>query len=424
MDESPRRRVLRTGTALLAGGLTVGLGGCLQRDDTDTPTDDGGDGGDDLPAYTDWLPAPDALNGQRYPITVIDVAAARDHAAVIEGTRFDGLTSSGVQYPGIEPDAFTRMVGVGQVQVLTGDFESDTFAGLLDDRALTEAGTAGDYTLYDGGAGAAALTTDVAVVTRNGSLADVRAVLDAKRGAADRFTAVDDDCRRLVTALGDATLVFGLPHPGPSGIDGVVAYGGAFTVAGERTTLDAPLVFENRGAAAVDAVETALADEDYFDPATSTSVTRRGRSVVVTASFPTDAVQSLSPPYLWADRQRRTPKVQFAYDYDHRGDDAGVLTIQHDGGDSIRAAELFLRGAGFLSADGIPDTAPADLDVSEPGAQWPNDAASGEIDDAPAVVGGDEVRIGVASDYEISVVWEPIDGDTSATLGDGAGPDA
>jgi hypothetical protein len=57
MDESPRRRVLRTGGTLLAGGLAVGLGGCLQNDGTGTPTDDG-DGGDDLPAYTDWLPVP------------------------------------------------------------------------------------------------------------------------------------------------------------------------------------------------------------------------------------------------------------------------------------------------------------------------------------------------------------------------------
>ena len=424
MDESPRRSVLRTGGTLLAGGLTVGLGGCLQSDGTGTPTDDGGDATDDLPAYTDWLPAPDALNGRRYQFTVIDVAAARDHAADIEGTRFDGLTSSGVQYPGIEPDAFTRAVGVGQVQVLTGDFGPDMFAGLLDDRALTEAGTAGEYTLYDGGAGAAALTTDVAVVTRNGSLADVRAVLDAGRGETDRFTAVDDDCRRLVAALGDATLAFGRPHPGPSGIDGVVAYGGAFTVAGERTTLDAPLVFETREAVAVETVETALADEDYFDPASSTSITPRGRSVVVTATLPTDAVQYLSPPYLWADRQRRTPQVRLAYDYEHRGDDAGVLTIQHDGGDSIRATELYLRGAGFLSAEAIPDTTPADLDVSESDTQWPVGAASGSMDGTPAVVGGDEVRIGVASDYEISVVWEPADAATSATLGDGTGPDA
>jgi hypothetical protein len=324
---------------------------------------------------------------------------------------------------GIDASDVTTMIAVQFASVVLGDF--DEYPAALESEGAGVTETYHGYDIYDG---AVAVGDGVIVFPVNreaGDLTGLKTTIDAKRGAADRYAAVDDDCRRLVAALGDAALLFGRPHPGTSGIDGVAAYGGAWTVDGERTTLDAPLVFDTRDAADVDAVESAVADADFFDPAMSRRVTQRDRRVVVTATFPTDAVEYLSPPYLYGDRQeRQTPKVQFAYDYESRGDDAGVLTIQHDGGDSIKATELFLRGSGIVAADEIPDTEPADLDVSEPGARWPNDAASGQVGDAPGVVGGDEVRIGVASDYKISVVWEPVDGATSATLGDGAGPDA
>ncbi|SEN47118.1 hypothetical protein SAMN05216388_1003194 [Halorientalis persicus] len=426
MDESPRRRVLRTGGTLLAGGLAVGLGGCLQNDGTGTPTDDGddgGDGGDDLPAYTDWLPAPAAFGRDHYQFRAATVATLRDHRSAVEGTRFESLLSAAGQYLSIDASDVTSMIDAQLAWVVLGDFGEYASALESEGAAVTE--TYHGYDIYDG---AVAVGDGAIAFPRNreaGDLSGLKAAIDAKRGTADRYVEVDDDCRRLVAALGDAALLFGRPHPGTSGIDGVVAYGGAWTVEGKRTTLAAPLVFENRDVVAVDAVESAVADADFFDPASSTSVTRRGRSVVVTATFPTDTVEYLSPPYLYGGRQQQqVPKAAFSWDYERRGDDAGVLTIQHDGGDSIKATELFLRGSGIVAADEIPDTEPADLDVSEPGARWPNDAASGQVGDAPGVVGGDEVRIGVASDYKISVVWEPVDGATSATLGDGAGPDA
>ncbi len=425
MDESPRRRVLRTGGTLLAGGLAVGLGGCLQNDGTGTPTDDGddgGDGGDDLPAYTDWLPAPAAFGRDHYQFRAATVATLRDHRSAVEGTRFESLLSAAGQYLSIDASDVTSMIDAQLAWVVLGDFGEYASALESEGAAVTE--TYHGYDIYDG---AVAVGDGAIAFPRNreaGDLSGLKAAIDAKRGTADRYVEVDDDCRRLVAALGDAALLFGRPHPGTSGIDGVVAYGGAWTVEGKRTTLAAPLVFENRDVVAVDAVESAVADADFFDPASSTSVTRRGRSVVVTATFPTDTVEYLSPPYLYGGRQQQqVPKAAFSWDYERRGDDAGVLTIQHDGGDSIKATELFCRGAGFLSADAIPDTAPAELDVSESGAQWPVGAASGQVGDTPGVVGGDAVRVGVASNYEIALVWEPVDGDTSATLGESSGPD-
>jgi len=110
-------------------------------------------------------------------------------------------------------------------------------------------------------------------------------------------------------------------------------------------------------------------------------------------------------------RTRGVPAVAFEFDYDSSRE---TVEITHSGGDNVRVTALSIRGEGFADA--------SRADMTGPG-QW-RGSASGETGGESAVVAGDRVEVGVASDYELSVVWQSADGDQSATLAQDEGPDA
>ncbi|RXK46234.1 type IV pilin [Halorientalis pallida] len=133
--------------------------------------------------------------------------------------------------------------------------------------------------------------------------------------------------------------------------------------------------------------------------------------------------------------QQQTPQASFSWDYNNvTGTDVGegIAEVSHDGGDSIRHNELYFRGTGYADpTDGSPPTGVTAIStgsdypqIVDSGQQWAGVNASGSIGDTSAVVGGDTVTIGASSDFEFSLVWEPQEGDTSATLSEQTGPDA
>ncbi|WP_123537135.1 type IV pilin [Halosimplex salinum] len=122
-------------------------------------------------------------------------------------------------------------------------------------------------------------------------------------------------------------------------------------------------------------------------------------------------------------------------------DNWGVVKVSHNGGESISEDEVYVRGTGFnasgthcSASDGNLCTPPGASDIledyiiNEGGSQihhidsgvW-NGTASG---DDSKLVSGDRAGVYVASDYEISVVYQSQEGDTSSTLNEQAGPDA
>jgi len=128
-----------------------------------------------------------------------------------------------------------------------------------------------------------------------------------------------------------------------------------------------------------------------------------------------------------------------SYDSD---DAVGMLKITHDGGDTISNDEIYFRGSGYVSKSDWddpsttnpgPDNTIVPAGYDDPSAassteyvdgdtgSWPAAAASG---DDSAVVSGDFVYAGVESDYEVSVVYQSQEGDTSSTLNEHSGPDA
>jgi flagellin-like protein len=129
-----------------------------------------------------------------------------------------------------------------------------------------------------------------------------------------------------------------------------------------------------------------------------------------------------------------TPQASMSWDYS--GDTYNV-TVTHDGGDSIKQVELFVRGDGFndsyrhdgngddsLNAGGPDmDGGTSSTTSAEGPGEWPGDT-SGEKGDDSAVVAGDNAVIHVDSDYSLRVVYQAQSGDNSATLAQDEGPDA
>lgn len=150
----------------------------------------------------------------------------------------------------------------------------------------------------------------------------------------------------------------------------------------------------------------------------------------------------------------QTPTASFTFDYEqveeNPAPDAknwGVVTVKHDGGNTIQSNELYLRGSGFNvsgddkaldneigpsgspkdytwpdgSTESIQAHTDATVEMTGPGPWATNGTTSGSDG---GVVSGDRVGIYAAGDYEIDIVYEAQEGQSSSTLQSDEGPDA
>ncbi|MFC6973978.1 type IV pilin [Halomicroarcula sp. GCM10025709] len=109
------------------------------------------------------------------------------------------------------------------------------------------------------------------------------------------------------------------------------------------------------------------------------------------------------------------PQATFSFDYEAgagNGNGDGSLTVVHDGGDSIVASELFLRGS---TATGT-NTYTGSWDQV-------NNSNSG-LGQAGEVRAGTSVSTQVGSGDTVRIVYQSSDGGNSATLGRWTGPNA
>ncbi|MBV0900952.1 type IV pilin [Haloarcula salina] len=105
------------------------------------------------------------------------------------------------------------------------------------------------------------------------------------------------------------------------------------------------------------------------------------------------------------------PQASFSTEYDSGANDVDVT---HDGGDSIKASNLYFRGTGFGSDSSD--------DIDGNNQNWPDSATSGSNS---KVVAGDRVVVSVTGgSYDFNVVYESATGDNSATLATATGPNA
>lgn len=96
------------------------------------------------------------------------------------------------------------------------------------------------------------------------------------------------------------------------------------------------------------------------------------------------------------------PNSSFSYDYEPGS--PGDLTITLTDGDTLNEDEVIFRGSQFAAAGSNLASA-----ASVSGGEW-------DV--------GESITINAQTDYELSIVWEEIDGDNAATLSTSEGPDA
>ncbi|RKS83818.1 flagellin-like protein [Haloarcula quadrata] len=109
--------------------------------------------------------------------------------------------------------------------------------------------------------------------------------------------------------------------------------------------------------------------------------------------------------------QQATPQASFSFEYEGPpSTGTNELTITHDGGDAIEAQEIYVRGE--FGSNGGADSA----------GTW-NSFSSGAADGSE-ISAGQSTSISVDATYDLRVVYEPVEGDTSATLAQDSGPDA
>ncbi|MUV50755.1 type IV pilin [Haloarcula sp. CBA1122] len=126
--------------------------------------------------------------------------------------------------------------------------------------------------------------------------------------------------------------------------------------------------------------------------------------------------------------QQATPQASFSWDFDEStgADGYGVVNIIHDGGDTINGNELYVRGEGITDADDtggadITDSSKYDLDSDTSGdATFGNSNTIG----ASEVSAGTSMNVAVTDAYDLRVVYETAEGDSSATLAQDSGPQA
>jgi flagellin-like protein len=104
------------------------------------------------------------------------------------------------------------------------------------------------------------------------------------------------------------------------------------------------------------------------------------------------------------------PQASFGFDWDGQsGGSPADLTIAHDGGDSIPANNVYIRG----NSDG-------GAALSQTWGNWSTNGISGTTQ----ISAGNRIDVNVGPAAEIDVVWQSAQGSDSATLGDWQGPDA
>ncbi|MDQ2073492.1 type IV pilin N-terminal domain-containing protein [Haloarcula sp. H-GB4] len=125
--------------------------------------------------------------------------------------------------------------------------------------------------------------------------------------------------------------------------------------------------------------------------------------------------------------QQATPQASFSFDFDEGTapsgvSNQGVLSITHDGGDTIEGNSLYIRGSGLGS--GSSDNwnnsgAPTVNVVSENSSQaWIGHSGESEVS------AGNSIKAAAKDTYSLRVIYETQEGDQSATLAEDSGPEA
>jgi hypothetical protein len=453
-----RRRVLELGGAALATGLAGCLGGDGSATDTPddggtTPTDGGGEAtptvtatptatptdtptptatptaappGDrpatDLSGFSEWLPAPSAV--EFVPDTgyaFLGIATAQ--LVELRDALGDGATGSLTEetaLPGLDTlaDASAAFRFARTAQVYEADFDRATAENDFEDLGFSRVDTYRGFTLLSAGDTRFGAVSDDAIVAvgRFSTEEEVdkrpatEAIIDAKTGNGERYAEAVPDFGRLDNALGSAHVLVARTHETGASFEGATGEGLSTHVGAEESRVRASAAFAE-GADGAALADWASDAESFHGREPTTTVD--GRVATAAALVPSGEITEFPSEYPGPPvnvEGTAGPQVEFVFDYQASGDE-GVLTVGHSGGDAVSADQLFVRGSGFVEVEDADQTAAG---------PWQG-SASGQDD---TVVAGDFVDVGLASDYVVRIVWESTGDERSVTLAENRGPDA
>jgi hypothetical protein len=419
---STRRTALHAIGTALAGAVA----GCSGIDDAETPTArDTGTPTDTETAvetptatptpepattWTDWTPAPAALGiDGAYAVLSLHPNEIASYSDSLPAAATDGLDSnSGL--PGLGPlSALERVTVVGNaITVFSGPADPERARSSLADRGLTVSDRIGGLTLHTAENGdptvAVGVGSDVIIAarTRNSGVdvtgaAAVRAVTDR---TAERLPDAVPAVGTVHGAVGDGTAVaLRANTTATETVAGATGEGYSWRLGTEETRVTAAFA----GGATAEGVETWASDSEMFGDGTL-SVTASGGAVTAAGTVSTAEIDEFQPDWKTPKSTGAIPKVSFGFDYDS---EAGLVTVTHEGGETLVPDAVALRGSGFADRDGAAQTAAG---------PW-----QGTVSDS-GIVAGDQVTVGVTPGYELRVVWT---GESrTATLAVDRGPDA
>ena len=257
-------------------------------------------------------------------------------------------------------------------------------------RKLLHAATASLTAVLAGCGGDDAAATETSTPTRT----ETR----SQTATPDESAALLTPVRDLWTAYNDGDVDGVRDAFHPDSADRPTADTAAF--AGSVTIDETTVVSRGDDSATVEATLTRTTD-DGSETQTHTYELRQSDGEWVIWSIETEPTDSTAP------------QVSFGFEYDETATTAaetGVLTVTHEGGDTVAADQLSVRGDGIVSPSGAR---PA---VAVSGTTW--GGATGDS----TVTAGTTLTVGVESDCDLRLVWESADGSAAVTLAAFEGP--
>lgn len=335
---STRRRFLR---ASGASAIAAGLGGCLSTlpplggqvafGRVDAPAAD-------PPAYRQWLPRPSDLRGLDEDDDLSQVYASPARVAEEAPTGFQPIHQhvalAATDWFGLDDDAYEHVVHAGTAVAIEADVGAGTVADALAAGGYESKGTYEEYDTYarpDDDRFAAVRDGAIVWGSAPESVHDVRAVVDAGAGRADRYHEADDDFSTSSAHVGASPSV-------AYGFSWVHSDGASLTASSTRFDDEAvyyvqDLLYPSDASVPVDAIEGGLRENLRPQRATAVDVQTHGRTASVEMRLPNDRVS----PNGITDH----PIATWSHEVDPA---AGTVTIRHEAGQSVPAEHLELAG--------------------------------------------------------------------------------
>jgi hypothetical protein len=377
----------------------LGLAGCTGvLEDDESLADASGQ-----PEYSSWLYDPkDLLGIDTRGFASYDVESVMEQRDELPEDPFQGLEEANEELEGVDLTEIGQLTAVGGSSldfarddsasgpssagasfVVEGSFDVDEIQTQIeeesDSSAEYETGSYEGYELYYGDDGNDYNNTTVAFAIDSehvlvGTIEDsdvtgrdaVETMIDANQGNADRYYDQSEYAQLLIDQLGEATVLMGAQFDlgtivrdqisderARTLVDDLYAAGIAGTLNGETTDNEIILAYDEEAEVPVDTARD-LVDEareqspQAFENVEDVTVSGSDRTLTISmtvdaAAFWEDYSSMTGSSVSGSGSSSETPTVSFSADWEEESN-GSVVTITHQGGDSVDAARLSLAG--------------------------------------------------------------------------------